>query len=146
MNLAPYLRALGLGAVSGMRSMTGPAAVRLHATDLSRVVVPLLALGELVVDKLPVTPSRTLPPSLIVRALAGGFAGGSIAVVWQGDRRLGALCGIAGAVAASYLFEQIREAAGRRTGLPDPVVALAEDALALGAGYALVRGAAGPSS
>ena len=101
------------------------------------VVAPLLALGELVVDKLPVTPARTLPASLVVRALAGGIAGGSLAAARGGDRRLGALCGIAAAVAASFLFERLRAAAVRRTGLPDPVVALAEDALAIGAGYAL---------
>ncbi|GAC1427374.1 MAG: DUF4126 family protein [Candidatus Velthaea sp.] len=137
MNLAPYLRSFGIGVVCGMRSMTGPAATRLRARDASRIVLPLLALGELVADKLPATPSRTLPPALIVRALAGGFAGGSVAAARAGDRRLGALFGIAGAIAASYLFVRLRAAAGARTGLPDPLVALAEDALAIGAGYAL---------
>ncbi len=59
-----YLRALGIGAVSGLRSMTGPALTRIRAGGAPALVLPLLALGELVVDKLPGVPPRTAPPAL----------------------------------------------------------------------------------
>jgi uncharacterized membrane protein len=68
-------RALGLGAISGLRSLSGPAFVSRAASrgdlDLDRTVfaflgsprvsktLVLMELGELVGDKLPVTPSRT---------------------------------------------------------------------------------------
>jgi len=139
MNLAPYLRAFGIGAVCGMRTMTGPAATRLTAHDVSRYIMPVLALGEFVADKLPATPARTQPIGLIARSLAGGFAGGSVAAARGGERRIGALVGIAGAVAAAYVFMRLRREIVDRSGLPDPIVALGEDALAIGSGYLLAN-------
>ncbi len=132
----PYLRALGIGLVSGLRSMTGPAATRIRGGGMPALVVPLLALGELIADKLPGIPPRTSPPALAVRVLAGGFAGSSL-VGDDGDRRIGFALGAAGAVAAAYLALRLRTAAAAKTGLPDPVIALAEDAVALSAGLLL---------
>src|SRR5690349_1171135 len=79
-----YARALGLGAIAGLRSLTAPAlfsyvAARDHeqsldATPFGKLSSPpvagtlcALALGEIVVDKLPQAPNRTVPASLIWR-------------------------------------------------------------------------------
>lgn len=133
-----YLRAAGIGFVSGLRSLTGPAAVRIrgNAGGASSLVLGILAAGEFVVDKLPRVPSRTAPPLLIVRALAGGFAGAAI-VGRDADRRIAFALGAASAVAASYLALRLRRAATTRTGLPDAVVAVVEDVAALSAGALL---------
>ncbi len=131
-----YLRAFGIGLVSGLRSLTGPAAARIRAGGAPALVLPLLALGELVADKLPGIPARTAPPSLIVRALAGGFAGSSL-TGRDGDRRIGFALGAAGAVAGAYLGLRLRTAARNASGLPDPVVALVEDVVAVSAGLLL---------
>src|SRR5688500_8227389 len=66
---AALLRAAALGAASGVRSTAGVTAVALGSGALdrgpaarlhrARPLVALLALGELVADKLPVTPPRT---------------------------------------------------------------------------------------
>jgi uncharacterized membrane protein len=48
-----------------------------------------------------------------------------------GDRRWGIVAGVLGAVGASYAGLFARKAIVR-LGLPDPIVALAEDALAIG--------------
>lgn len=115
--------------------MTGPAAARIRRGGPAALLVPLLALGELAVDKTPLPPARTVPPSLAVRALAGGYAGTQVA--GKADRRVAFALGALGAVAASYLALELRRRAGRASGLPDPVIALAEDALAIGAGLLL---------
>ncbi len=73
---------------------------------------------------------------MAVRALAGGFAGAGV-VGEAGDRRIGFALGAAGAVGAAYLALRLRTAAHERTGLPDPLLALAEDVVAVGAGLLL---------
>ena len=131
-----YLRAAGIGAVSGMRTMTGPAATLAGKGGKAKYILPLLALSEMIVDKVPNIPARTMPPGLIGRSLAGGFAGYEI-VGKDGDRVLGAVFGVAGAIAASYLMLALRKGLVEKTHLPDPVIGLAEDALAAGAGWRL---------
>jgi uncharacterized membrane protein len=111
--------------------MTGPAVVRWRARDPARLALAALAFGELVADKLPGTPARTIPPALAFRAFAGGFAGRSVAVSFDADRTAGAVAGAVGAVAAAYLGMALRARIVRASGLPDPLVALAEDALAV---------------
>ena len=72
------LLALLIGVVAGLRSLTAPAVVAwaaflgwidLHGTwaswvanVITVVVLTILAVGELVTDKLPKTPPRTAPP------------------------------------------------------------------------------------
>src|SRR5512145_2062033 len=88
------LLALLLGVVAGLRAMTAPAAVSWAAhlgwLDLSRSwlaflggawarwILTLLALGELVTDQLPSTPSRTVPIQFATRIFVGGLCGAAI--------------------------------------------------------------------
>ncbi|SDG86226.1 hypothetical protein [Pseudonocardia oroxyli] len=79
--LARLARAAALGAATGGRSSAGPAAVALSSTvadrgvasrlgtPAGRAVACLFALGEVVADKLPVTPPRTQVPGLAPRLL-----------------------------------------------------------------------------
>jgi hypothetical protein len=56
----------------------------------------------------------------------------------EGERaEVGAALGAAAAVASSFLFMSLRRVIGKAAKLPDPVVALAEDGLMLGIGYAV---------
>jgi uncharacterized membrane protein len=131
-----YLRAAAIGAVCGMRSMSGPAIAQLHSGNASAIVLPIMALGEFVADKLPGIPSRTMLQPLTFRALAGAFSGWQI-VGKNADRRIGAALGIAGALAASFICERARKAAVNATHLPDAVVALVEDGIVVAAGRVL---------
>jgi len=150
------LRALGLGAISGLRSMSGPALVSRAASTgrlslegtafaflgSSRVSKALLvaALGELVGDKLPMTPSRTSTPPLLGRAASGALLGAAL-FVSEGRRAApGAVLGSSAAVAAAFAGERLRALAGEKTGLPDPVLALVEDAVVLLGGPRLLKG------
>jgi len=84
------MSALLVGVIAGLRSMTAPAAVTWLAwaghLDLggtwaaflgygaTRWIFTLLALGELVADKLPSTPSRTTAFPFAGRIAAGGLS------------------------------------------------------------------------
>jgi uncharacterized membrane protein len=140
-------RALGLGAITGLRSLSGPAFLSraasqgrldLDGTPLGFVSSPyvsrallVMALGELVGDKLSITPSRTSPPVLLWRAVSGGLVGSASFVSEDRRATTGAAIGSAAAVVAALAGEKLRALAGEKIGLPDPVVALAEDAIVL---------------
>jgi uncharacterized membrane protein len=149
-------RALGLGAVAGLRSMAAPAALsraaaggRLDGLGATRFallgsswaskLLTLFEVGELIGDKLPMTPSRTSPPPLLGRATSGALVG---AALFASEGRQAATGGALGAVAAvvsAYAGEQLRARIGQLTGAPDPVVALLEDAVVLVSSYRLLR-------
>ena len=141
-----YARALALGVVSGMRSMLAPAlAARKAAEDpegmpdiltrpQTRTALGVMAAGELVVDKLPFTPSRTLLPSVIFRALSGALVGAAFASSRRASPAAGAAVGALGAVAATYAAYHVRQLVDRELKVADPLVAVAEDALATGIG------------
>jgi|SRR5450759_5057952 uncharacterized membrane protein len=129
-------RSFAIGLTCGLRSMTGPAVVRWRARDPLRLAFAALAAGELIADKLPATPPRTIPPALIFRAVSGGFAGHSVARLFGADPRMGTAAGSAGAIVGAYLGMTVRGWIVRTSGLPDPLVALAEDAAAIGGALA----------
>jgi uncharacterized membrane protein len=102
-----------LGVVSGLRVFTAPAAaswaarcglLHLQATPLSFLgymftpwLFTLLAIVELVNDKLPKTPSRTVPPQFLLRILSGAFVGAAIGAGFHA-LVLGLIAGALGAV------------------------------------------------
>ena len=133
---------LGIGAVCGLRTMTGPASVLQASKNGWARVLPLLAVGELIADKLPNIPSRTSPPALAARAVSGAICGWLLATADRESGPLGATLGIAGAVAGSYLGSAYRAAAAKAH-IPDLIPALFEDAVAGTAGLALARRSSG---
>jgi uncharacterized membrane protein len=148
-------RALGLGAISGLRSLSGPAFVSHAASrgdlDLDGTVFAILGsprifkalvlmeLGELVGDKLPSTPSRTSLPPLLGRAASGALVGAAVFVSEGHRASIGAALGSTAAIAAGFAGERLRALTVEKTGLPDPVVAFAEDATVLLVGLCSLR-------
>ncbi len=148
-------QAAALGAVAGMRSMLAPALFQRFSAQNGRggnsasrsrfdspqigTLLKVMALGELVADKLPGTPSRISPPALTVRAISGAFVGGALFADRRRPAAAGAIIGGLAAVAASYACYHLRQAADKKTGLPDPALALVEDALAAGIGNLALR-------
>jgi len=143
-----------IGAVSGLRSLTAPAVVawgarqnwlNLHNTPLSfmgstaaLVIFTLLAVAELVTDKLPATPSRLKPPGLIARILFGGLSGASIAAAGAQSIALGAVLGVAGGVAGAFAGHEVRSRLVKSLKVPDFVIALLEDVTAIAGGLFIV--------
>ncbi len=148
------LVALGIGVVAGLRSMTAPAAVawaahlgwmNLTASPVAfmgsrwaLIVFTLAALGEYVADLLPGTPARTAAFPLIVRILVGMLTGGSVAVAGGTALWLGAAVGAAGAVAGAFGGYSLRAGLVQKLHVPDVMIAIPEDAFAIGLGLLLV--------
>ena len=153
--LQAYAGATLAGAVAGMRSMTAPALVshlvktvpvpggNALASLIDHAATPkvtaALAIGEIVADKLPFIPRRTQTGPLVGRALTGGLSGAAIARSRHASPLLGALLGGAAAVGMTYAAYHLRKKITGSLHLPDTVVALAEDAIAVGVGYAALR-------
>jgi uncharacterized membrane protein len=137
--------ALLLGFVSGLRAMTAPAAVswaarlgvlRLSGTPLAfmgfkytPVVFTLLAIGEIINDKLPNTPSRKVPPQFVARIVSGSLVGCSVGAA-SGSLISGLFAGAIGAVAGTLGGAAVRTRLAARFGKDLPA-ALLEDAVAI---------------
>ncbi|MGA8029870.1 MAG: DUF4126 family protein [Bryobacteraceae bacterium] len=144
-----YAGAAVMGAVAGMRSMTAPAFVSrlvrsgmpvaggplgfLNAPIAGRTTM-LLAAGELIADKLPFLPRRTQAASLIARAVSGAVSGAAVCSAKKRSVLRGALIGMGAAIGATYAAYELRRRAGARFGIPDPAIAVIEDAIAAGCG------------
>ena len=99
-----------------------------------------LAIAELIVDKLPNTPPRTAAMGLGARVVMGALAGGAIALGSTAgvSGLVGAVLGVIGAIGAAYAGYSIRRGLVAQTHLPDYVVAVVEDLLAISGGLYLV--------
>jgi uncharacterized membrane protein len=147
-----YLHAVEMGAVAGMRSMAAPAMVsdRLSRADghapeegiIGFLADPAvakglkaLAAGEMLADKTPWIPDRTASISLVGRGMAGALVGAALCARRDGCRpEVGALLGMASALAATYAAFHLRRALARELHVPDPVLGAVEDALVVAAG------------
>jgi uncharacterized membrane protein len=116
-------RAAVLGTVTGARTFLAPAALALRGRlgTAAKFVLPALAAGELVGDKLPMAPPRVEGPGLVGRVLSGAFSGR----VSGGAR--GARVGAAFALAATYPSQALRSQIVKRTPIPDIAYAVSED-------------------
>jgi uncharacterized membrane protein len=139
------LLALLIGVVAGLRAMTAPAAVAWAAYlgwfDVSQTplefmgyrwtpwIFTVLAIGELISDQLPTTPSRKVPIQFGTRIVSGALSGAAIGAA-GGSLALGAVAGAVGAVIGTYAGAAVRArlAASFRRDLP---AALIEDVVAV---------------
>jgi uncharacterized membrane protein len=138
MTVAGRLGAAALtGFVCGMRSAMGPAVLarrgRLGGTNMSRILL-VAAIGEVVADKTPVIPPRTSAPALGARILSGAVCGRVLAGT------PGMVPGALGALTGTFGAYRARAALGEAIGAPDPLLGVAEDALALTVAALATRG------
>lgn len=143
-----------IGVVAGLRSLAAPAVtswsahldwLKLDRTPLRFMGSPvtvgiftLLACAELVADQLPSTPARTQPPGLIVRFLTGGLSGATVAISGRQSLALGAVLGAIGGIAGAFVGYQLRTRLVKALKVPDFVIAVLEDAVAIGGGLLLL--------
>ena len=138
--------------MAGLRSLTAPAVVawgahlswlNLHGSPLAFIgstpavaIFSLLAIGELVADKLPMIPKRTAPAPLIARIITGGLCGACLCAAAGQSFVAGALLGGIGGIVGAFLGYGIR----RRLDLhiKDLLVAACEDLVAIGLALFLV--------
>jgi uncharacterized membrane protein len=146
--------AIGIGVIAGLRSFTAPAAVcwgahlgwlnlqnsrlAFMATTVAVAVATLLAIGELVMDKLPSTPSRTAAGPLVGRLVMGALCGAAIGVTSDQSVIVGTLLGAVGALIGTFGGYQIRHRLVAGLKVKDLVIALVEDVVAIGGAFLLV--------
>jgi uncharacterized membrane protein len=141
-----FINAFLIGTASGLRALIGLAAVSwaVHFGTLpldhtwlaflgyafTPYILTLMAIGELVNDKLPKTPSRLIPPQFITRIVASALCG--LAIGLSGNGMItGLVAGIMGAVAGTFGGAKARSFLARKFGRDLPT-ALLEDAVAFG--------------
>jgi uncharacterized membrane protein len=134
-----------LGIACGLRAIIGVAAVSwaassqrlpLQGTWLSFLgyrfapyITSVLALGEMINDKLPKTPSRLVPPQFGARVVMGALTGTAIGLS-HGQLALGALAGVVGSVVGTFAGAKGRALAAKLFGRDLPA-ALFEDVVAI---------------
>jgi hypothetical protein len=126
-----FENSMKLALVCGMRAALGPALVAVKQRREDRALFVAASLGEMVLDKLNILPSRARLPLLLPRAAAG---------YWVADQTLRQegiddpfAAGMSAAVAAgtATLAPLVRKVLTRIVGIPDSVVGLLEDYLVL---------------
>jgi uncharacterized membrane protein len=135
-----------IGFFAGLRSLTAPAAaawaaylgwlrldrpLSLIGSIPSVAIFTVLAVVELVADKLPKTPNRTSPAPLIARIVTGGLTGACVAAGGAQGLFLGAIVGATGGVAGAFGGYHTRAWLVRALGTRDIYIALLEDLVAV---------------
>jgi uncharacterized membrane protein len=135
-----------IGVVTGLRSMTAPAAISWAArlgwlplentplAFLGYVATPYIftvcAIGELIADKLPKTPSRKTTGPFATRVLVGALCGAAIGAA-HGELAMGLVAGAVGGVAGTFGGYEFRSRLVQATGGRDLPIALLEDVIAI---------------
>jgi uncharacterized membrane protein len=156
MNAAVVLIAVfGVGFLSGLRTFTPIALLSWMAlwgwtpvagspvwfvgTQAFAIAISLLAVLELVGDKLPKTPARTHLMPLIGRFVVGGMAGAALSFTAGRSWLFGSLLGAIASVAGAFSGYHLRKAVVDRSRIPDLIVALLEDLVTVAGTLLLVH-------
>jgi uncharacterized membrane protein len=142
-----------IGVITGLRSLTAPAAVSwaarlgwLHLENTwlaflgfaaTPYVFSALAIGELIADQLPQTPSRKAPIGFGARIVSGALCGAALGASNQALTG-GLIAGVLGAIAGTMGGYEFRVRLVRASGGHDLPIALLEDAIAIGGAFLVV--------
>ena len=142
-----------IGVACGLRAIIGLAAVSwaascqhlaLEGTSLSFLgrlitsfITSSMALGEVVTDKLPKTPSRLVPAQFGARVVTGAFSGAAIGLS-QGHFAIGLVAGIVGSVVGTFAGFKGRALVAKLFGRDLPA-ALLEDVIAIALAFVALR-------
>ena len=147
-----YILAFLIGVIAGLRAMTAPAAVSwaarlgwLHLENTwlaflgfaaTPYIFSLLALGELITDQLPSTPSRKVPMQFGTRIFVGALCGAALGA--PSDALIGGLiAGVLGSIAGTLGGAEFRSRLAKAFGKDLPA-GLLEDAIAIGGAFLIV--------
>ena len=133
-------KTLALGALTGMRSMSGPAALAFEHDGLLKGVTGLLAAGEMIADKTSAIGDRIDAAPLAGRAVMGAIVGAVVAYEDRGNAlarniAFGCVLGAATAVVAAHVAFHARKSLAGSSALGGFV----EDAIVVGLSSAAVR-------
>jgi uncharacterized membrane protein len=140
--------ALGIGFVAGLRSLTAPAVVawaahlgwlNLQGSSLAfmgltaaAIIFSLLAIGELIADKVPGVPGRTAIAPLLARIFTGALGGACLAAAANKPLLSACLLAGLGGVIGAFAGYEIRRRLVSQLHFRDFIVAIFEDLIAIG--------------
>src|ERR1700752_5259538 len=142
-----------IGLFAGLRTLTPPAAVAwavylgwiilarplsLIGSLLAVIILSLLAITEVMFDKLPKPPNRTAPVGLIARIVTGGLTGACVSLGGGKRALIGAGLGAVGGIVGCFGGYQIRARLVKSLRQPDFNIALLEDLVAIGGSLFIV--------
>ena len=146
--------AFAIGIIAGLRTFTAPTVVAWAAhlkwlnlqptwtafmgSPVTLGILTALAIAELVMDKLPKTPSRKSPGPFGARIVSGAFSGAVLCAAAGQPSVAAAFLGARGAVVGTLGGYEARTRLVKAWKVPDFVVALLEDAIAVGGGLFIV--------
>ena len=149
-----FLLAIGIGIVAGLRAFTAPAIVAwaahlewLHlqhsplafmGSTTAVAIFSLLAIGELIGDKLPSIPKRTAVGPLSARIITGALGGACLCAAAEKLLLTGALLGGIGGAIGAFVGYEIRRGVVHNLHIKDFVFAVCEDLVAIGLALFLV--------
>lgn len=150
-----FLLAVAIGIIAGLRSLTAPALVAwaahlgwinlqgsplaFMASSIAVGIFTLLAIVELVADKLPKTPARTTAVPFLARIIMGGLCGACLYAAAAATPFVGAILAVVGAVIGTFAGYHIRHALVNGLGVKDIMIAIPEDIIAIVGAYLIVR-------
>jgi uncharacterized membrane protein len=102
-------------------------------------IFTILAIGELVTDKLPKTPARTAAVPLIARIIMGGLCGACLYAAGAAAPITGAVLGIIGALIGTFGGYHLRHALVTKLNVKDTLIAVSEDIIAIVLACVIVR-------
>ncbi len=127
----PFERAMKLAIVSGLRAAMGPALVAASQNRPEKAALVAAAMGEMILDKLPILPSRARLPLLLPRVFAGWWSAKQSLEHDGVDDPTAAATAAAVSAGVATLAPMVRGALKKVLGIPDPVLGALEDYLAL---------------
>ena len=142
------LVALGIGFMCGLRAFAPLALVSWLAnwgwmplagshlaflgTTTGAVIVSIIAVVELIGDKLPKTPKRTESGPVAARMLTGTMCAVAVFAAAGQSLVLGIICGVIGSMAGAFAGYHARRALVSGLRIPDLIIAVVEDVVAIG--------------
>jgi uncharacterized membrane protein len=151
--MPPYVQACLIGVIAGLRSLTAPAVVswaarlgwlKLENTWLAFLgyaaapyILSVLAIVELIADKLPKTPSRKAPPGFAARLVTGALCGAAFGLADHSPMAC-LLAGLVGGLAETLGGYEFRKRLVKASGGNDLPIALLEDLIAIGSAFLIV--------
>jgi uncharacterized membrane protein len=102
------------------------------------IILSVLAVAEVIFDKLPKTPSRTAPPGLTARIVTGGFTGACVSLGGGKSALVGAGLGVIGGIVGCFGGYHARAQLVKFLRQPDFNIAVLEDLIAIGGSLFIV--------
>lgn len=149
-------RAIGLGAVAGMRATVAPTVLSYFLnkhpskalaksglgfiqSPVTGIITKILTGAELLGDKLPNGPNRTVFPQVAVRVASGAFAGASLYKANKEEVAKGLILGGASALAVTFATFYLRKYVDKKLHAKDSIVGGIEDLISLASGWAIMK-------